>query len=95
MNTITIDSGIYQFVANYAAKRKVSVKSVVETLLTGLCSQVGNDTMDDNKHASKVLSFDELRPELQNILKLSAPMKGTVPEWDLNGDIARSETLNS
>ena len=30
MNTITIDSVIYQFVANYAAKRKVSVSSIVE-----------------------------------------------------------------
>ena len=26
MNTITIDSGIFQFVAIYAAKRKVSVR---------------------------------------------------------------------
>ena len=33
MNTITIDSGIYQFVANYAAKRKVSVSSIVENFI--------------------------------------------------------------
>ena len=36
MNTITIDSGIYQFVANYAAKRSVSVKSIVESFILSL-----------------------------------------------------------
>lgn len=45
------------------------------------------------KQTSKVLPFDKLRPELQKILKLSAPLKGTVPEWDLNGDIARNNAM--
>lgn len=42
---------------------------------------------------TNVLPFDQLRPELQEILALSAPMKGKLPEWDLNGDLAREEVL--
>ena len=42
-----------------------------------------------------ILRFEELHPELQEILELSAPLKGTVPEWDLNGDIARDEALKA
>ncbi|MGM9697799.1 MAG: hypothetical protein ACI3Y0_04060 [Prevotella sp.] len=93
MNTITIDSGIYQHVANYAAKRRVSVKSVVETFILSLEDKNEYDDTVAEYHASKILHFEELNPKLQKILKLSAPLKGTVPEWDLNGDIARNETL--
>ena len=93
MNTITIDPGIYQFIANYAAKRSVSVKSIVETFILSLNdkAECGNAVIE--KRSSKVLPFKDMNPELQNILKLSAPLKGTVPEWDLNGDIARNDSL--
>ena len=94
MNTITIDSGIYQFVANYAAKRSVSVKSIVESFILSLNDKTGCDDAVFDKRTSKTLPFNELRPELQNILKLSAPLKDSVPEWDLNGDIARNDSLN-
>ena len=93
MITITIDSDIYQHVANYAAKRSVSVKSIVETFILSLDDKYDRDDTVVEKHTSKVLPFDKLRPELQKILKLSAPLKGTVSEWDLNGDIARNDAL--
>ena len=86
MNTITIDSGIYQFVANYAAKRKVSVSSIVENFILSLRDKDHMDKVDTDNVESKILPYKELRPELQKILNLSAPLKGTVPEWDLNGD---------
>ena len=91
MNTITIDSGLYQFAENYAAKRSVSVRNIVETFILSLGEKTDFDAIENGKGDKKVLSFDELRPELQTILNLSAPLKGTVPEWDLNGDIARNE----
>lgn len=40
-----------------------------------------------------VRSIEELSPEIQEMLSLTAPLKGTVPEWDMNGDIARTEAL--
>ena len=93
MNTITIDSNLYQYVANYAAKRRMSVKSIVESFILSLDDQAECESVVVDKRNSNVLPFNELRPELQNILKLSAPLKGSVPEWDLNGDIARNDSL--
>ena len=93
MNTITIDSNIYQYVANYAAKRRASVKSIVESFILSLNDQTEFDSVAVDRRSSKVLPFNELRPELQNILTLSAPLEGSVPEWDLNGDIARNDSL--
>lgn len=93
MNTITIDSGIYQFAANYAARRNVSVESIVESYLLGLRDKMRMDAHNVDGSESKVLSFEQLRPELQEILNLSAPLKGTVPEWDLNGDVARNDII--
>ena len=46
-----------------------------------------------NASITNALPFDQLCPELQEILALSAPMKGKFPEWDLNGDLAREEAL--
>ena len=46
MNTITIDSGIYQFVASYAAKRKVSVSSIVENFILSLRDKEHMDKVD-------------------------------------------------
>lgn len=46
-----------------------------------------------NASITNALPFDQLCPELQEILALSAPMKGKLPEWDLNGDLAREEAL--
>lgn len=79
--------------ANYAAKRKASVKSIVESFILSLNDQTEFDSVVVDKRTSKALPFNELRPELQNILTLSAPLKGSVPEWDLNGDIARNDSL--
>ena len=95
MNTITIDSGIYQFVASYAAKRKVSVSSIVENFILSLRDKDHMDKVDTDNVESNILPYKELRPELQKILNLSAPLKGTVPEWDLNGDNDRNEILYS
>ena len=92
MNTITIDSNIYQFAAQYAAKRRVSIESIVESYFLHL-REAAQTTVEADKTDTKILSFDQLRPELQDILKLSAPLKGTVPEWDLNGDMARQESF--
>ena len=46
-------------------------------------------------HSSKahVFSYNELSPELQRILEMAAPLKGTVAEEDLDGDLARTEAL--
>ena len=40
-----------------------------------------------------VFSYNELSPELKRILEMAAPLKGTVAEEDLNGDLARTEAL--
>lgn len=93
MNTITIDPSIYQFAANYAAKRRVSVESIVESYFLRLRDKTRSDEAGTQNNSSKVLKFDQLRPELQEILNLSAPLKGTIPEWDLNGDEARNDAL--
>ena len=53
------------------------------------------DKVDTDNVESKILPYKELRPEIQKILNLSAPLKGTVPEWDLNGDYDRNEILYS
>ena len=47
------------------------------------------------EHSSKahVFSYNELSPELQRILEMAAPLKGTVAEEDLDGDLARTEAL--
>ena len=47
------------------------------------------------EHFSKahVFSYNELSPELQRILEMAAPLKGTVAEEDLDGDLARTEAL--
>ena len=96
MNTITIDQNLYNSAVSYANAHKVSLQTLVEKYLTQLLSEVGKKEAE--KEASEdihILRFEELRPELQEILELSAPMKGTVPEWDLNGDIARDEALKA
>ena len=49
--------------------------------------------MEAQRNANAHLQADRLRPELQEILALSAPMKGKMPKWDLNGDSAREEAL--
>ena len=40
-----------------------------------------------------VFSYNELSPELKRILEMAAPLKGTVAEEDLDGDLARTEAL--
>lgn len=50
-----------------------------------------NEMSSGTRHV--VLSFDELRPELQHILKMSEPMKGKIPEWDLEGNLTREEAM--
>ena len=47
------------------------------------------------EHSSKahVFSYNELSPELKKILEMAAPLKGSVSEEDLNGDLARTEAL--
>lgn len=95
MNTITIDSGIYQFAANYAAKRNVSVRRIVEDFILSLREQNDNEIMENCDSDPNVLPFDKLHPELRKILKLSESLKGTMPEWDLNGDKVRDEILNN
>lgn len=42
---------------------------------------------------SKVKSIDQLSPEMQALLTATAPLAGTVPDWDLNGDVAKNEAL--
>ena len=57
MNTIIIDSGIYQFVANYAAKRKVSVSSIVENFILSLRDKDHMDKVDTDNVESKILPW--------------------------------------
>lgn len=92
MNTIPIDQRLYKAAALYANEHKVSLQTIVEKYLTQLLKKDSTPKTSEN---AVVLQFDELQPELQEILDLSAPMKGTVPEWDLNGDVAREESLKN
>lgn len=96
MNTsISIDANLYQFASYYAKQHKVSVRNLIETYLTSLRDKSGIVDVPGMKGSSNTLSFDKLRPELQEILTISAPMKGQLPEWDLDGDMAREEALNT
>ena len=49
MNTITIDSGLYQFAENYAAKRSVSVRNIVETFILSLRDKTDFDAIENGK----------------------------------------------
>lgn len=96
MNTsIPIDTNLYQFASFYAQQHKMSVRGLVETYLRSLRSTFDAVGKPTQQGASNVLSFDELHSELQDILTMSAPMKGQIPEWDLEGDIARKEVLKT
>lgn len=51
-----------------------------------------------SERINKLLSIpkknrEELSPEMQELLAVTAPLKGVVPEWDLNGDMCRTEAL--
>lgn len=91
--SVTIDANLYQFAAAYARQHKVSVSTLIESYLIRLRDRKDNICTPDSATHKNVLPFDQLRPELQEILALSAPMKGKLPEWDLNGDLAREEVL--
>ena len=52
MNTITIDSNIYQYVANYAAKRRASVKSIVESFILSLNDHTEFDSVAVDEQGS-------------------------------------------
>ena len=96
MNTITIDQNLYNSAVSYAHVHKMSLQTLVETYLSQLLREVGQkEPVKEASDDVPILRFEELQPELQEILELSAPLKGTVPEWDLNGDIARDEALKA
>lgn len=96
MNTsIPIDTNLYQFASSYAQQHKMSVRSLVETYLSSLRNTFDVAGKPTQQGVSNVLSFDELHSELQEILTMSAPMKGQIPEWDLEGDIARKEVMKT
>lgn len=42
---------------------------------------------------SRIKTLEELSPEVQTLLTATAPLAGSVPEWDLNGDVAKNEAL--
>ena len=94
MNTITIDPGFYHFAVHYAASKRVTVESIVESYFLQLRDKEQRECgAAIDRHEPKVLPYEQLRPELRAILSLSEPLKGTVPEWDLNGDTARNDAL--
>ena len=96
MNTITIDQNLYNSAVSYVHAHKMSLQTLVETYLSQLLREVGQkEPVKEASDDVPILRFEELQPELQEILELSAPLKGTVPEWDLNGDIARDEALKA
>lgn len=41
----------------------------------------------------RVRTFNELAPEVQDLIRMTEPLKGTVPEWDLNGNITKTEVM--
>lgn len=61
----------------------------LESIFLNIISQRKNYQEKD----SKVKSFNQLSSDIQQLLNITSPLKGIVPEWDINGDIYRSEAL--
>lgn len=61
--------------------------------LENIMLRLAKQQKEKQKISSKIKPVNQLSPEIQEILAATAPLQGTVPEWDLNGDMARSEAL--
>lgn len=81
MTTITLSNAAYNDAKLYAEKQNLSVDEFIVSLINKFARSKGN------KKKFKMLSMEELEPEIKNILNMERT--GSLDANDINGEEAR------
>ncbi len=94
MNTISINTQLYEFAANYASENNISISSLVEDFLTSLRKNAGQATAKQHGTKHKKYVMKEVS-ELSSIVQQLAGIAKTADNNfdDLNGIEAKTEYL--
>lgn len=89
---LTLDDDVMEQVRPAFPSQEALVK-YAQQQLEDILKRIAKQHKESKESSTNIKSLDELSPEIQEILSMTYPLKGTVPEWDMNGDMARSEAL--
>lgn len=91
MNTISINTQLYDFAASYAMENNISISQLVEDFLTGLLKK-SKAKKSSKKYVMKEMS--ELSPIVRQLAGIAKSNCNASDSEDLNGIDAKTEYLN-
>lgn len=91
MNTISINTQLYDFAASYAMENNISITQLVEDFLSGLLKKVKAKKSSKNYVMKEV---SELSPIVKQLAGIAKSNGNTSDSEDLNGIDAKTEYLN-
>ena len=91
INMTLSDAVIEQVRPNFPSQE--ALVAFAQQQLETILLKVARQNKTKQAKMSKIKTIEELSPEIQELLSMTEPLKGTIPEWDLNGDTARTEAL--
>lgn len=90
MNTISINTQLYEFAASYAMENNVSISKLVEDFLSGLLKKNKKKAQKESSQKYVMKELSELSPIVQQLAGIA---KSNNNLDDLNGIKAKEEYL--